>query len=130
MIWRSLKVPGSDSSAFTAMYLGKTSFGTKLHLTPVGKPAPPRPRLRREGRRTLLQPQLEDVQPADVVHCLCRGPELQHFGAADALLLFLQHKRDGPLVEPPVARHGPRQPQPDAAHHQALARLHERIAPA
>src|SRR5690606_11100419 len=87
-------------------------------------------RLRREGRRTLLQPQLEDVQPADVVHCLCRGPELQHFGAADALLLFLQHKRDGPLVEPPVARHGPRQPQPDAAHHQALARLHERIAPA
>jgi hypothetical protein len=44
MISRSLKVPGSDSSALTTMYLGKTSFGTKDHFIPVGKPAPPRPR--------------------------------------------------------------------------------------
>jgi hypothetical protein len=41
---RSLKVPGSPSSWLTTMYFGKMSFGTNDHLTPVGKPAPPRPR--------------------------------------------------------------------------------------
>src|SRR5215468_7154979 len=47
---RSLKVPGSDSSALMARYRGPPSpvlgsgLGRKDHLRPVGKPAPPRPR--------------------------------------------------------------------------------------
>ena len=42
---RSLKVPGSPSSAFTTRYLGKlVSLRTKFHFIPVGNPAPPRPR--------------------------------------------------------------------------------------
>src|ERR671933_417499 len=41
---RSLKVPGSDSSALTATYFGPAILGMKPHLLPVGKPAPPRPR--------------------------------------------------------------------------------------
>ena len=32
MISRSLKVPGSDSSALHAMYLAPGVFGTKLHF--------------------------------------------------------------------------------------------------
>ena len=45
MISRSLNVPGSDSSAFTATYVGfGLSLGMKLALRPVGKNAPPRPR--------------------------------------------------------------------------------------
>ena len=40
---RSLNVPGSPSSWLTTTYFGKTSFGTKVHLTPVGNPAPPSP---------------------------------------------------------------------------------------
>src|SRR3981081_4043510 len=43
-MYRSLNVPGSDSSALIARYLGLgLSLGTKLHLSPVGNPAPPRP---------------------------------------------------------------------------------------
>ena len=38
----SLKVPGSDSSAFITKYLSSFS-AKKPHLTPVGKPAPPLP---------------------------------------------------------------------------------------
>src|SRR2546426_6263445 len=42
---RSLKAPGSLSSAFTHMYFGlPLDFGTKPHWVPVGNPAPPRPR--------------------------------------------------------------------------------------
>ena len=42
---RSLNVPGSLSSALQTRYFGRSvPFGTKLHLSPVGKPAPPRPR--------------------------------------------------------------------------------------
>ena len=41
---RSLKVPGSPSSALHMMYLGsRFSAAAKFHLMPVGKPAPPRP---------------------------------------------------------------------------------------
>ena len=47
MSTRSLQVPGSLSSALTARKEGRCgsgSLGMKPHLTPVGKPAPPRPR--------------------------------------------------------------------------------------
>src|SRR5690242_3868041 len=45
MISRSLKVPGSDSSALTHRYVGlPVPFARKLALRPIGKPAPPRPR--------------------------------------------------------------------------------------
>src|SRR5438477_6911218 len=45
MMYRSLEVPGSDSSALTTTYLGPgASRLMKLHLTPVANPAPPRPR--------------------------------------------------------------------------------------
>src|SRR5438105_4863055 len=45
MISRSLNVPGSDSSALHSSHVGFGAFfGTKLHLLPVGNPAPPRPR--------------------------------------------------------------------------------------
>jgi hypothetical protein len=43
MMSRSLKVPGSLSSALTTRYFGPGPFGTNDHLRPVGKPAPPRP---------------------------------------------------------------------------------------
>jgi hypothetical protein len=45
MISRSLKVPGSDSSALTVRYVGfGLSAGMKLAFLPVAKNAPPRPR--------------------------------------------------------------------------------------
>src|SRR5438270_13411189 len=46
MISRSLQVPGSDSSALTTRYDGRagSAFGMNDHFSPVGKPAPPRPR--------------------------------------------------------------------------------------
>ena len=46
MISRSLHVPGSDSSALTTRYWGlsRLFFGMNDHLSPLGKPAPPRPR--------------------------------------------------------------------------------------
>ena len=40
---RSLKVPGSDSSALQARYLAISPWGRNDTLRPVGKPAPPRP---------------------------------------------------------------------------------------
>ena len=41
----SLNVPGSLSSALQQMYFGSgVSLSTNCHLSPVGKPAPPRPR--------------------------------------------------------------------------------------
>ena len=40
-----MKVPGSDSSAFTTRYEGFTGcLGMNDHFTPAGNPAPPRPR--------------------------------------------------------------------------------------
>ena len=43
-IWRSLKVPGSDSSALQIVYCGCGSWpATISHFWPVGKPAPPMP---------------------------------------------------------------------------------------
>src|SRR5262245_19809283 len=47
MISRSLKEPGSDSSAFATTYVGLPAVSggwTRLSLRPIGKPAPPRPR--------------------------------------------------------------------------------------
>src|SRR5260221_12659919 len=42
---RSLKVPGSPSSELhTRYFIPGNCRGIKLHLRPVGKPAPPRPR--------------------------------------------------------------------------------------
>ena len=42
---RSLKVPGSPSSALQITYLTSLwAVAAKFHLVPVGKPAPPRPR--------------------------------------------------------------------------------------
>ncbi len=44
---RSLKVPGSPSAALTMTVVGATAerlSATVRHLSPVGKPAPPRPR--------------------------------------------------------------------------------------
>ena len=41
---RSLKVPGSDSSALHTRYLSMSPCGRKAALRPAGKPAPPRPR--------------------------------------------------------------------------------------
>src|SRR5216684_4193632 len=42
---RSLKVPGSPSSELHTMYFWPVKpFGMKDHLSPVGNPAPPRPR--------------------------------------------------------------------------------------
>ena len=42
---RLLNVPGSDSSKFATTYVGlPESCGTNDHFTPVGNPAPPRPR--------------------------------------------------------------------------------------
>src|SRR6187551_357860 len=40
---RSLKVPGSPSSALTAIRRGPGSPSTERHLRAVGKPAPPQP---------------------------------------------------------------------------------------
>ena len=41
---RSLKEPGSDSSALQTRYLGwSVSVGMKDHFRPAEKPAPPRP---------------------------------------------------------------------------------------
>ena len=56
MITRSLKVPGSLSSALQQRYVGLSeSFGTKPHLRPVGNPAPPRP-LRLESLTNWIRP--------------------------------------------------------------------------
>ncbi len=44
-MYRSLNVPGSDSSALQIKYTGFVFAGAiKPHFTPVGNPAPPRPR--------------------------------------------------------------------------------------
>ncbi len=45
MITRSLKVPGSDSSALQIRYRSRSNArATASHLRPVGNAAPPRPR--------------------------------------------------------------------------------------
>ena len=49
----SLNVPGSPSSAFTAINLGAGSFLVNFHFKPVGKPAPPSP-LRFELSKILI----------------------------------------------------------------------------
>ena len=49
---RSLKVPGSPSSMFTAINAGPGWLRTMRHLRPAGKPAPPKPR-RPEDSKTL-----------------------------------------------------------------------------
>ena len=41
---RSLKAPGSDSSALQHRYLSMSPRGRKLAFLPIEKPAPPRPR--------------------------------------------------------------------------------------
>ena len=41
---RSLKVPGSDSSALHTRYLSIVPLGMKDIFRPIAKPAPPRPR--------------------------------------------------------------------------------------
>ena len=42
---RSLKVPGSDSSALHTRYLSMSPWGRNEAFRPIGKPAPPRPRM-------------------------------------------------------------------------------------
>ena len=41
---RSLKVPGSDSSALQTRYLAMSPLGRNDAFWPIWKPAPPRPR--------------------------------------------------------------------------------------
>ena len=41
---RSLKVPGSDSSALQTTYLSMSPLGRNDAFVPIAKPAPPRPR--------------------------------------------------------------------------------------
>ena len=43
MKYRSLNVPGSPSSMFTANNLGPSNFRTMSHFIPAGNPAPPNP---------------------------------------------------------------------------------------
>ncbi len=42
---RSLKVPGSDSSALQTRYLTMSPWGRNEILRPIWNPAPPRPRM-------------------------------------------------------------------------------------
>ena len=42
---RSLKVPGSDSSALQTRYLSIVPLGRNETFLPIAKPAPPRPRI-------------------------------------------------------------------------------------
>ena len=50
MISRSLNVPGSDSSALHTRYLSMSPWGRNETLRPIGKPAPPRPRMPESSR--------------------------------------------------------------------------------
>ena len=53
---RSLKVPGSDSSALQQRYFCMSPRGRKLAFFPIEKPAPPRPRRPDSSRELTSSP--------------------------------------------------------------------------
>src|SRR5215469_17351598 len=109
---RSLNVPGSASSQLQTRYLGRPSFGRKLHFLPVGKPAPPRPR-RFEALTSLTT--ASGVISRSVLRSALKPPRLSYTsmsarsnsprplvrtGSKGVIASFRRHRGVGPFVLP------------------------------